>query len=179
MSADSWYWYPSPQRHINAFHPPSTLHKALAGNEGKLRILRTRKVINATPWGTLFPVDPSLVSSAHFDITLLMVLLRNLRGLTSPAIGWDKLPAETNVSREADIARVKYYRNTLYGDAERASVDDAAFNAYWGDIRDTLMRLGGVKYKQLLTSWKLKSWTLTLKIISKNFSDNGRKMKTT
>ena len=125
MSADSWYWYPSPQRHINAFHPPSTLHKALAGNEGKLRILRARKVINATQWGTLFPVDPSLVSSAHFDITLLMVLLRNLRGLTSPAIGWDKLPAETNVSREADIARVKYYRNTLYGDAERASVDDA------------------------------------------------------
>ena len=85
----------------------------------------------------------------------------------------------TDVSREADIARVKYYRNTLYGDAERASVDDAAFNAYWGDIRDTLMRLGGVKYKQLLTSWKLKSWTLTLKITSKNFSDNGRKMKTT
>ena len=119
----------------------------MAGNEGKLRILRARKVINATQWGTLFPVDPSLVSSAHFDITLLMVLLRNLCGLTSPATGWDKLPAETDVSREADIARVKCYRNTVYGHAERASVDDAAFNAYWGDIRDTLVRLGGVKYK--------------------------------
>ena len=119
----------------------------MAGNEGKLRILRTRKVINATQWGTLFPVDPSLVSSAHFDITLLMVLLRNLCGLTSPATGWDKLPAVTDVSREADIARVKYYRNTVYGHAECASVDDAAFNAYWGDIRDTLVRLGGVKYK--------------------------------
>ena len=119
----------------------------MAGNEGKLRILRARKVINATQWGTLFPVDPSLVSSAHFDITLLMVLLRNLCGLTSPATGWDKLPAVTDVSREADIARVKYYRNTVYGHAERASVDDAAFNAYWGDIRDTLVRLGGVKYK--------------------------------
>ena len=132
---------------FDAFHPPSTLHKALAGNEGKLRILRARKVINATQWGTLFPVDPSLVSSAHFDITLLMVLLRNLCGLTSPATGWDKLPAETDVSLEADIARVKYYRNTVYGHAEYASVDDAAFNAYWGDIRDTLVRLGGVKYK--------------------------------
>ena len=76
-----------------------------------------------------------------------MVLLRNLCGLTSPATGWDKLPAETDVSREADIARVKYYRNTVYGHAERASVDDAAFNAYWDDIRDTLVRLGGVKYK--------------------------------
>ena len=76
-----------------------------------------------------------------------MVLLRNLCGLTSPATGWDKLPAETDVRREADIARVKYYRNTVYGHAERASVDDAVFNAYWGDIRDTLVRLGGVKYK--------------------------------
>ena len=131
---------------FDAFHPPSTLHKALAGNEGKLRILRARKVINATQWGTLFPVDPCLVSSAHFDITLLMVLLRNLCGLTSPATGWDKLPAETDVSREADIARVKYYRNTVYGHAERASV----FNAYWGDIRDTLVRLGGVKYKTVI-----------------------------
>ena len=35
----------------------------------------------------------------------------------------------------------------MYGHAECASVDDAAFNAYWGDIRDTLVRLGGVKYK--------------------------------
>ena len=119
----------------------------MAGNEGKLRILRARKVINATQWGTLFLVDPSLVSSAHFDITLLMVLLRNLCGLTSPATGWDKLPAVTDVSREADIARVKYYRNTVYGHAECASVDDAAFNAYWSDIRDALVRLGGVKYK--------------------------------
>ena len=132
---------------FDAFHPPSTLHKALAGNEGKLRILRASKVINATQWGTLFPVDPSLVSSAHFDITLLMVLLRKLCGLPPPAKGWDKLPAETEVRREADIARVKYYRNTVYGHAECASVDDAAFNAYWGDIRDTLVRLGGVKYK--------------------------------
>ena len=132
---------------FDAIHTPTNLLKALAGNEGKLRILRARKVINATQWGTLFPVDPSLVSSAHFDITLLMVLLRNLCGLTSPATGWDKLPAETDVSLEADIARVKYYRNTVYGHAEYASVDDAAFNAYWGDIRDTLVRLGGVKYK--------------------------------
>ena len=47
---------------------------------------------------------------------------------------------------EADIARVKYFRNTVYGHADQASVDDAAFNAYWQDIRDTLVRLGGASY---------------------------------
>ena len=132
---------------FDAIHAPTNLHKVLAGNKATLRTLRNRNVINATQWGKLFPAISTSVSSAQFDITLLMVLLRNLCGLTSPATGWDKLPAETDVSREADIARVKYYRNTVYGHAECASVDDAAFNAYWGDIRDTLVRLGGVKYK--------------------------------
>ena len=132
---------------FDAIHTPTNLYIVLAGNKATLRTLRTRKVINATQWGKLFPAISTSVSSAQFDITLLMVLLRNLCGLPSPATGWDKLPAETDVSREADIARVKYYRNTVYGHAECASVDDAAFNAYWDDIRDTLVRLGGVKYK--------------------------------
>ena len=87
------------------------------------------------------------MSSRDFDITLLMVLLRNLCGLPPPAAGWDTLPAATDVSLEADIARVKYYRNSVYGHAECASVDDATFNTCWGDIRDTLVRLGGAKYK--------------------------------
>ena len=132
---------------FDAIHAPTNLHIVLAGNKATIQTLRTKGVINANQWGKLFPTISTSVSLAHFDITLLMVLLRNLCGLTSPATGWDKLPAVTDVSREADIARVKYYRNTVYGHAECASVDDAAFNAYWGDIRDTLVRLGGVKYK--------------------------------
>ena len=132
---------------FDAIHAPTNLHTVLAGNKATIQTLRTKGVINANQWGKLFPTISTSVSLAHFDITLLMVLLRNLCGLTSPATGWDKLPAVTDVSREADIARVKYYRNTVYGHAQCASVDDAAFNAYWGDIRDTLVRLGGVKYK--------------------------------
>ena len=82
-----------------------------------------------------------------FDITLLMVLLRNICGLTPPTTGWDALPAATDMSREADIARVKYFRNTVYAHAEQASVDDATFHKYWKEIRDTLVRLGGVDYE--------------------------------
>ena len=132
---------------LDAIHPPANLPTVLAGNKTTLQTLRIKKVINAAQWGKLFPAISTLVSSVHFDISLLMVLLRNLCSLPSPATGWDKLPAVTDVSREADIARVKYYRNTVYGHAECASVDDAAFNAYWSDIRDALVRLGGVKYK--------------------------------
>ncbi|XP_022783613.1 E3 ubiquitin-protein ligase DZIP3-like [Stylophora pistillata] len=132
---------------FDAFHPSANLLAVFVGNKATLQVLKKRNVINATQWGELFPTISSSVSSANFDITLLMVLLRNLCGLPSPATGWDKLPAVTDVSREADIARIKYYRNTVYGHAGRASVDDATFNANWGDIRDTLVRLGGVKYR--------------------------------
>jgi len=55
-------------------------------------------------------------------------------------------PPGTDNSREADIVRVKYFRNTVYGHAEKASVDAATFSALWKDIRDALVRLGGAGY---------------------------------
>ncbi|KAM7442111.1 hypothetical protein ABFA07_008930 [Porites harrisoni] len=61
--------------------------------------------------------------------------------------GWDVLPAATDTSCEADIARVKYFRNVVYAHAEHASIDDSEFHRHWKDIRDTLVRLGGVNYE--------------------------------
>ena len=132
---------------FNAIHPPANLLTVLAGNKATLQPLRARKIINPTQWGRLFPAIPSSVSSASFDITLLMVLLRNICGLAAPATGWDSLPAATDVTLEADIARIKYFRNTVYAHAEHASVDNATFNTYWSEIRDALVRLGGVAYR--------------------------------
>ena len=76
-----------------------------------------------------------------------MVLLRNICGLAAPATGWDALPAATDVTLEADIARIKYFRNTVYAHAKHASIDDATFNTYWSEIRDALVRLGEVTYR--------------------------------
>ena len=132
---------------FDSIHAPANLHTVLAANKATLQSLSARKIINPIQWGKLFPAIPTSVSSRDFDTTLLMVLLRNLCGLPAPLAGWDALPAVTDLNREADIARVKYYRNTVYGHAENASVDDIKFNDYWRDIRDTLVRLGGVTYE--------------------------------
>ena len=132
---------------LNSLHPPENLYTVLAANKPTLQSLRARRIINPTQWGKLFPAIPNSVSKHSFDTTLLMILLRNLCGFTAPLTGWDAMPAVTDLSREADIARVKYFRNTVYGHAENASVDDVKFNDYWCDIRDTLVRLGGVSYK--------------------------------
>ena len=134
---------------FDSIHPPATLHAVLAGNKPVLQSLssKRKKIINPTQWGKLFPSIPSSVSSASFDITLLMVLLRNICGLVEPATGWDVLPCPTDVNREADIARIKYFRNTVFAHAERASVDDATFKSHWQSIRECLERLGGVQYR--------------------------------
>ena len=128
---------------------PPTLHTVLVAHQPTLQSLRSKRIINPTQWGSLFPAIPASVSSSHFDITLLMILLRNICGLAPPLTGWDALPEATDVSREADIARVKYFRNTVYGHAEQAFVDDVTFDTYWKEIQDTLVRLGGEKYKVL------------------------------
>ena len=123
---------------FDAICTPPTLHTILAASNPSLKSLRSRRIINATQWGKLFPAISTSVSSKHFDITLLMTLLRNICGLAPPVTGWDVLPAATDLSREADIARVKYFRNTVYAHAEHASIDDATFNSHWKEIRDTL-----------------------------------------
>ena len=136
---------------FDSIHAPATLHAVLAGNITTPQSLRGRRIINPTQWGKLFPTIPSSVSSASFDISLLMVLLRNICGLVAPSTGigpgWDVLPGATDVSREADIARIKYFRNTVYAHAEHASVDDATFKSHWQSISESLERLGGSEYR--------------------------------
>ena len=119
-----------------------------------LQSLRKKRILSPLQWGKLYPAIKSAVSSKNFDITLLMVLLRNICGLVRPATGWDTLPPATDTTLEADIVRIKCYRNTVYGHASEASVDDPTFNQYWQDIQDALVRLGGADYQSALDDLK-------------------------
>ena len=172
---------------FDKFHSPANLFnvlKAGSAEHSTLQSIRKKKTINATQWGKLYPSPPSSVTSEHFDITLLMVLLRNICGLTAPATtasatttpgsthSWDSLPPASDTSVEANIARVKYYRNSVYGHAHQASVDDLTFNSLWGDISAALIGLGvdaaaitklksetmdpdtETHYQELLKEWK-------------------------
>ncbi|XP_068686732.1 E3 ubiquitin-protein ligase DZIP3-like [Montipora foliosa] len=162
---------------FDRIHPPSCLHWILAGKLPTLQSLRKRKILNVTQWGRLFPAISSSVSSASFDITLLVVLLRNICGLSAPAStgSWDILPHASDNSIEANIARIKYYRNNVYGHATQASVDEPTFQALWLEISNALLALGSAasytsaisrlktdcmdpdveeRYRELLKEWK-------------------------
>ena len=64
---------------FDTFHPPADLYRDLhVTHHLILQSLKKRRVLNPTQWGKLYPTTPAAVKSEDFDITLLMVLLRNI-----------------------------------------------------------------------------------------------------
>ena len=100
------------------------------------------KSLSDVLWSKLYPTPSSSVTLEDLDFGLLMLLLMNTSGLTPPATGWHSLPNPLDQSVEANIARLKYYRNWLYGHTSHSSMDDPTFNAYWKDVSSALMGLG-------------------------------------
>ena len=128
--------------------PPQNLQKHLKEYQvhDRLQSLRKQRILTSKQWGQLYPDRASLVSSKHFDATLLMVLLRTVCQLTPPIAGWDTPPHAADTSREADIARVRYFMNTVLDHADKARVSDAVFVDYCENIREMLVRFGGARY---------------------------------
>ena len=126
-------------------HPPANLHAVLSSPSvfSKLVYLHKKKVLKPVQWEKLFPSVASNVSSANFDVTLLMILLRNICGLSPPVtnVSWDELPPDSDSSAEANIARIQWYRNKVHAHASEASVDDATFNALWQKISSAILGL--------------------------------------
>ncbi len=128
------------RRALHVIHPPSTLAAALNANKRTLSKIRY-SVINPAQWELIFPAT-GLPDSNNFDITLLTILLRNICGLASPATGWDVMPAASDTSISANIARIKIFRNEVYGHVPSAQLDDTTFEKLWQEISKPLVNLG-------------------------------------
>ncbi len=112
-------------------------------NQHILSNLRSRrKIINDDQWDKLYPRSRNPPNINDFDITLLSILLRNICGLSPPSLGWDKMPNVTDHSIEADIVRIKLFRNERFGHIPNTSVSAADFNVFWAEIKSPLLRLG-------------------------------------
>ena len=111
-------------------------------NHYSLSILKRRNIIKQNQWDKLYPTQPIKPNINDFDITLLSVLLRNICGLSSPSTGWDKMPTASDLSVEADIVRIKLFRNEHFGHIPHSAVSEADFKALWAEISSPLVRLG-------------------------------------
>ena len=93
-------------------------------------------------WHCLYPSPGVYGKSADFDVTLLVCLLRTVCNLTPPTTGWNALPASTDHSLTADVARIKYYRNSVYGHVNQGmAIGDNEFKTLWQEISEALVRI--------------------------------------
>ena len=124
------------------YHPPANLASDLNSNYSILNNLLRRRVLNGHQWDKLFPSGGGLPDSNTFDITLLFLLLTNICGLSPPLTGWHTKPPPADNSLEANLARVKFFRNVLYGHVTSTGVDATSFSSFWHEISITLHSLG-------------------------------------
>ena len=123
-------------------HPPANLAADLNASYSILNDLLRRRVLNNHQWNKLFPPGGTPPDSNTFDITLLFLLLTNICGLFPPPTGWHRKPTPGDTSLEANLARIKFFRNHLYGHVATTGVDIPTFNALWMEISSALVALG-------------------------------------
>ena len=122
--------------------PSSNLPTTLQ-NPAMKKLLKAAK-LTKPQMDCLYPSPGMYGKSTDFDITLLFRLLRTICGLTAPVTGWDALPASTDDSLEAYLARIKYYRNSIYGHVkENMEISDDKFLVLWREISEALVRIAG------------------------------------
>ena len=127
---------------FDSYHPPANLAAVLNANYLTLNKLLKKTILHKPQWDLLFPPGGGAPDSKTFDITLLFLLLTNICGLSPPLSGWHKPPPSSNTSLEANLARIKLYRNELYGHVTSTGVQTAAFNAKWQELSAVLVAAG-------------------------------------
>ena len=137
-------------------HPPASL-PGLLGNPAikkQLETLRKKRVLFPPEWERLYNLSGVYGKSADFDISLLCKLLREICNLTAPTTGWENMPNSTDHSLQADIVRIRCYRNAIYGHNNSMEVTDADFEKFWIEIREALLRIAGHLSSARRDEWK-------------------------
>ena len=127
---------------FDRYHPPANLLADLNANYHTLNNLLRRRVLHKPQWDLLFPPGGATPDSNTFDITLLFLLLTNICGLTPPPSGWHTKPLPSDTSVEANLARIKFFRNELYGHVTTTGIDTPTFSALWLELSAVLVALG-------------------------------------
>ena len=121
---------------FDTFHPPKDLSTTLKDAKVQTQLRKAKLTMDEKNC-----LNQPAVKSTDFDITLTFRLLRTICNLTPPATGWDKKPDDANHSLEADLARIKYYRNSVYGHNQKMEISDSDFCYLWKEISEAILRI--------------------------------------
>ena len=143
---------------FDSIHPPPNLPAVLSNAviKTQLQTLRRNRVLTHPEWNCLYnPSGPGTYGkSTDFDISLLCKLLRAICSLTPPATGWDILPNSTDHILEADLVRIKFYRNKIYGHNHSMEITNADFEKLWMEISEALLRIASSISSAKRDEWK-------------------------
>ena len=120
---------------------PENLYKELKKHEFVLRKLRRRNILQQTQFDLLLPTDQKKTNSEAWDITLLTCLFRNIIFPNSQLAG-DELPDENDRSEEANLIRIRYYRNNLFAHNPVIALSNNQFHTMWSAIERVMIELG-------------------------------------
>ena len=138
---------------LHSFYPHSALQQVLNNNRARLQTLKSRRVIFDDQWEKLFPSSGAPPGSQTFDITLLHLLLRELCHLTAPPTGWHKMPVDSDASPEANLIRIKCFRNEL-GHSGSTGISNSEFEDKWNKISSSLQALEASIYQKRIQKLK-------------------------
>jgi tetratricopeptide (TPR) repeat protein len=123
---------------FDSIHPPSTLSGVLKGHEADIK---SKKIVRFGNQIKLLLPSDGQPDSKTFDITLLSLLLRSICGLTAPTTGWNDEPDDSIKSQEANIVRIKLFRNKIQHHPG-SGISDSDFKEWWKEISAPLIDLG-------------------------------------
>ena len=128
---------------FDTIHSPTDLPLRLNDPSIRAKLLSRRAKLSTPERNCLYPSPGTFGKSADFDITLIFRLFRTICNLATPLTGWNNLPNSTDHSLEADLTRIKYYRNSVYGHNSEMEIMDSEFRNLWREIREALLRIAG------------------------------------
>ncbi|XP_053390872.1 E3 ubiquitin-protein ligase DZIP3-like [Mercenaria mercenaria] len=120
------------------------LTTVLARERRVINNLRTKSKITKVQFDLLYPQN-GIPTTADFDLTLAICLLRSLKhfGL-NPKYNWNVTPPPGDISQEADLYRLRMYRNEFAHISSTVGIQEADFVAKWDDIERALHRLNSL-----------------------------------
>ncbi|XP_060562784.1 uncharacterized protein LOC132722322, partial [Ruditapes philippinarum] len=135
-----------------------TLSVCLNQEKATITRLKSRGVITQVQYDQLFPTVGQVTTTSDMDITLIICLLRCLKcaGLKKK-FDWSATPMSTDVTVEADICRLKAFRNKISHISETTVIQPIDFVTWWNDIEQILVRLSspGLNVQQIIDAFKV------------------------
>ncbi|XP_060596531.1 uncharacterized protein LOC132750553 [Ruditapes philippinarum] len=119
----------------------TTISTCLANEKPTINRLNGSGIITLEQYNLLYP-SSGTVSTSDLDIKIIICLIRNLKCFNlNKKFNWNILPGESDTSIEADICRLKNFRNVIF---HKSSIQQDEFIHMWEQVEMALLRINKV-----------------------------------